>query len=505
MKRTAAISAIVSLALIAFLLTTKVSIGIASEWAWRHDPTRHVVLLDFVIWGVGFAIIALLAYLCDFHFKRGREKIVICILILLIGVWADYNLMSVGAVSTYESPVACCYDFATGYLTASMFVENPLDYARHYHETLALDADTTNHLDVHPVGNIIFSYYVRKAAECFPKPLLNFFYNDLIVDMGREIASNWLLKRNLQLMDENMLQMELEVAERISLLFFLFMAIAKILFFCTLLLLMRQCGNVGVISMLTAAATYAPVLFLGLYDTMYFFFGSVICLLLALAVNYDTVKRPIWTLLAGAMMAFSCIFSLAFLAFGLFALLFFMLRFSWKEGILRTLWLILGGCIVVAAFEFAEIRYVQMAFYAWRNNARYFAEAQRSRWLWPPFNFIDMLLFENSVWVLPLLATIPFLWCKLKEGRGRLSEQADAFAVATVVILAILLVSGFSRGEMGRLLLFIFPAFMLSASMPIMRAAIDKRGFALWCGAAYLAGALALTIRGTLAILMIVV
>lgn len=508
MKRVGVAVLVVTLLWMFVCAHTLFPIGIPGEWTWPRSKVQLEPFLAYAIVGAGYLFALLLAWLYEHRADTASVRLCILLLISGLGMWFDYNALLMGRAGIFESVEGVFEEYTSGYLTEAIrHVRAPVQYTRDYWRRLEKDEDKRNHLDVRPPGNVIFSWCVLEAGRRgrFPDRLMHFLISQETHERG--LAYSEMLRCLYPEFD-----LMYASAERIVFCFFLMLCVARLLILFALLVLLRfRIRNGGVVAVLMASGLYAPVVFLGHYDTMLYFWGSICVLLLALSFRYDR-RFGWWGAAAGAVMTLSCMFSLAFLAMGFFAVLAYMLRRGLKGGGRRAAWLIGGGAAVLLLLELCGVRVILMSFLALRNNARFFEEAGRSALLWPPLNFLDLTLFEGAMWLFPVLMAIPYCWRTLRplvqcDGRWRfrwplLMSDGGAWLASLLIVGFLLCISTFSRGEMGRLFLFIMPLLVVCGAWRLGSRTMERGTRAVWLTCGYAAACLALSIRYNLALIV---
>ena len=193
-----------------------------------------------------------------------------------------------------------------------------------------------------------------------------------------------------------------------------------------------------------------------------FFIGSICTLLLTLTIKYEWKRFPVLALLTGVTLGIGVIHTLAFSMFIFAAVLTIFCCRNLSGRYLKIGALLGGGLSVVALCMLWGIDIITICLLASRNNSRFFAESGRC-WYWFPFNLLDFIIFPG-----PILAILPLLLLpKFKMLKRFKFAPAQALALSCVFTLFILLISPFSRGEMGRLLLFFMPIYSLSACLAL--------------------------------------
>lgn len=480
----------IQLLLFAAVLSPTFVIGIPGEWVWQKYA-RGVPWLDGLVIFVGFSIAAFPAWLCDFQIHHRGGKLGLCLLILSLGSWFDYNMLLVGEASVFEAVLAVGNPHTGGYLEAATRMQGPLpEYLRTFHLRLAADAEPNNHLDVHPPGNIVFS---RLARHCpFPTGLRRWMFDDEMRELCRQ---NFTIPEQLFMRSAE----DFRDGETIVMLFWLLSAAARLLIFAALWRIRRSdVTHCGLIALLLAAGLGGQILFLGHYDVLTFFGGALCLLLLVFGLEPRRVG-VVWSICLGLALGICTTLTLAFAVLALGSLLLYFWLLPLRSAALRGGALLAGGLLVVALLELYGIRIIAICLLAARNNARFFVESGRYS-CWLPWNLLDLLIFEGALFVLPLFLHWP-RYCRhwLPLGRG---SHDGAWLAAWGLTLVFLLGSPFSRGEMGRLYLFMLPVLAFSSCLNLTRMPERAKSWFLWCGLGLIAAWLNFTIRVNLKLVL---
>jgi hypothetical protein len=108
--------------------------------------------------------------------------------------------------------------------------------------------------------------------------------------------------------------------------------------------------------------------------------------------------------------------------------------------------------------------------------------SQRAYGLWFAFNLVDLILFSGTAIVFGLVGAIAHAFAQF---RTRRLEGLEIVSLSVLALIALLLVSGATRGEVGRIWLFFMPLMAISAGaylagwLPDWRAAVLVVGLQL--------------------------
>lgn len=210
----------------------------------------------------------------------------------------------------------------------------------------------------------------------------------------------------------------------------------------------------GFIAAIPALTIFAPM-----SDQIFAFL--TLCIMLALYVGLQN-RKPIWLFIAGILFSFATFFSV-----GNAALLvpIFIVGLLWQDEngsrlSLRTQ-LIWATAFCMGALSIWIIYWVGWHIPPWQILQTSMSEhyegvtSKRSYRNWFAFNFVDLMLFSG------LPAFISFggsVWRKKYH-------DVHVLALGTAVLIAILIISGSTRGEVGRIWLFFMPLIALSGGL----------------------------------------
>ena len=366
---------------------TNIPLGITSDWSWgRHDKVFFPVY-ELAAIAIFFIISVIIAFKAG-RFARSASEAVVCILLVLgCGFFIDYYMLQAGKFGLNENIFGVLDKYTGGYMTEAANIKEPGQYFRNFHIKLSKDEDESNHVDVHPPGNIMLSYTVlqwcRNAGV--PGKILQTVMPAAIFEELATARKDGVFHG---VPDEDAV---FTAGAFMVLLSLVCLTLARLLIIAAALSLCRQCGNFGITALLAICAVQAPILFLGHYDVLMFFLGAVCCFLFALSEN--SKRGYWWEIAAGFALGCSVLFSLAFSALILFVFAGVGISRPFdRRNWYRVAAVAGGGLLVVILCYICGIHIIEICLYASRNNSRYFAEAGRSIF-WAPFNILDYLIF----------------------------------------------------------------------------------------------------------------
>ena len=475
---------------------TSIPLGIPGDWVWTRITKFPVFPLYELIALISFLAIAVFcAFKTDFQLDKLSHKLVYVFLIIVMSMMFDYYVLLSGRVGTSEHVFAVIDPYTSGYLMVAGEIKKPGKYFSDFDKVLDKDSYDSNHIDVHPFGNIAFCYAVLEWCRNSPTPewLVKKLLPDNVLTDVREAGKNGAfhgVSRNDAVY----------VAGALIVLIFLAMNFLSRIMLAAALLIMTggHSRNLGLNSVLLSFSIPAVILFLGQHDVMMFFIGAVCTLFLSLAVKREWKKFPVFSVLTGIMLAVGVIHTLAFSMFIAAAILTLFLSRRLSGRYVKIGALIGGGLSVVFLCMLYGIDIITMCLLASRNNSRFFAESSRC-WYWFPFNFFDFIVFMS-----PFLAILPLMILpKFRMLKSLKFSHIQALALSCVSVMLFLLVSPFSRGEMGRLLLFFMPLYALSACLVLAYQKLSNRIYLLCMLNAIAGTTLLLAMRLTLKLALV--
>lgn len=435
------VSGIIAILASLLIICTDLPFGIPSQWTWQRVDREQLRIFTSLI-PVVLVLEALLH--AGTLLKRSRRTQFGLIALIFLGSYCMQEaLLEGGRIGRAENEIAVLDRYAGGYLTAAAGITDPVAYFRNYAEKLKRDEDRANHLDVHPPGNVFTAWLMLKFCEKMP----------LIPDEWRIVPAGSYLEKALFRPGhekEKMLPLQL-AAILIVRLTPILNALAAVLLFLTAQRLCRNSSpdalepepdRLYLCGTFAAILSAAPVLFAGHCDALYYFLTTLILFLCF-------TDRSLYAIPAGILTAYGCSCSLAYGM--LIPLAVVIAGKDWR----RTVLFCAGGLIFAGVVYLMGVDLVSCAVYAARNNSAFFRESGRSVLPWIPLNVLDLILFAAPLTVLTAFS------CDWRK---------DRVCMGAGVLLVFLCVSPFSRGEMGRLLIFLYPVVLLLALKRILSA-----------------------------------
>ncbi len=438
-----AVSAAAALLLALIVGWSSLPLGLTGEWTWqRRDVSLDAVLIPFL-----FELpVFLIAFGAAYYLAGRKNGERFGWLILLAGLHFAPAVWDAGFGGRGENVTGFLDTYTGGYLSEAAKIDNPGAFFAGYAHKMSLDAEPSNHLDVHPPGNVFFSYQLLQFCRKVPA--------------SADLAAWCLSAHDRAVIDElkqNKVFIDLpddphvyNAAILLLALSNLLLTAANVLIILSVLVLRKFRQNGIVYGILLAAfLPGAPVLFAGHFDVFMYFFGALGALFIALALQK---QRLVYAVGAGLALAIATTCTLAFGAL----ILLTGPALIWKKKF--TALAVFGGTgllFVAALWLLFDVNMVECCLYASRNNAAFFRESGRSILAWWPYNTLDLVLFAGPLPVLLMLM-------QLRRPKLHMPSRR-IFSMLTIPILLLLLISPFSRGEMGRLLIAVMPLVMVTA------------------------------------------
>lgn len=457
-------------AAVCMVLSPAVSLGIAGEWIW---PKRDAGLNEiFFLFLYEVPVFLALCGLAGWLERTGGKKNIktLCLAIFLLFSVLHYSIVvwDSGPGRRGENIVAFLDTFTGAYLGEAARVEKPNEFFAGYAEKMSRREDPGNHLDVHPPGNVFFSWLVLEFARTSP---------------AARSLETWLAPEDVRAQLNVLIQQHAGatlVGEPAALTAaVLLLGLSDLAVFGGMLAILaaffllagKSCSSSGLLwgAVFCIYACGGPILFCGHFDTFMFFLGSLCCLSITATMTAERPRiRLTLALLTGVLLAVAMSCSLAFVAMILLAGAGFPLcGRRIRNGVYAASACIAGGLLFVGfVWLFARVNLFACCWYASRNNAAFFRESGRSLVAWWPYNLLDTALFCG----IPVLLLMGMGTRLLHRAAGRWHFRRmprPLFCNLAAGIMLLVLISPFSRGEMGRLMLFFMPCCLLAA-LPVL-------------------------------------
>lgn len=461
-----------ALILAALVCCTRVPLGIPGEWVWPRREIRldGICVLYFCLLPL-FLVLGGIAWWAAGKLWRGKRVLALsaAMAILAGGMVFNVEIWDAGPGGRGENIMAFLDAFTGGYLTEAAHIGQPGRSFAGFAARMAADEDPGNHLDVHPPGNVFAAWAVLQSVRNVPAlaGLERFWMPD---DLRAELAELSRLHAFRGLPAETSAIFSAAA---------LLLALSNLAIFlgllCSLLaavvLMRRRFSPAGMVlgAFFAVYACGGPVLFAGHFDTFMFFWGALASLSAALALTARSAGlRLLWAFAAGVVLAAAVSCTLAFAATVLLVgLCLWADGWHFRKNILPVAVFAAGGLLFVGVlWLFFNVNLFECVWYASRNNAAFFRETGRSVMAWWPCNLLDVLLFAGPAVVFFMLGGVHLPRRSGKRWIFRPSPR-NLFITFSAGIALLLLISPFSRGEMGRLFLFFVPCCLTAALMSL--------------------------------------
>lgn len=457
--------------LVMVLVFSNVSLGINGDWVWKRNIVHAIPFFEWFMAGVVVLIALEISYLVDFKFRESKYSALFIILILASGMIVDFLVIRSGRVGSDENIIAIVDPHTTGYLDAAESIKDFDSYLRDFSQkqlkvgTFKGKVRDVHHSHVHPPGNIILS-----------RMMLHFLVNSPSAKSLCEFLLPGTVRR-LRELDFTVKSYKDDVyyaASMIFLLFTLSLTVGKAALVAALFIISKKAIRYpGMATAFICFAAPGPVLFLGHYDSFLFMLTA----LLLLALSFLLKKFPrTGGLLVGIILGVGVFFTLAYGALILlvFAVLLVPALLN-KKFPVSAMFVVIGGISVIAVAALFHINIISICFKCLENNMLFHSTAKRSV-LWALYNSVECLFFIGPGACLGMLAAVVGINIK---NRKNYAVPERLFPIFAVVLLVILCVSSFSKGEFGRLIQFFIPVPLFVATFYLFKSKLSRQDYKL--------------------------
>ena len=431
----AAVSLMLTAALIALVAATSIPLGVEGDWVWRRlaeaEPASWGLL------GAALAAGGAAAWLCDR--LAGARRVLAAALLFGCGFLADRIVLDGGRAGLAENVLAPLDRFTTGYLQPALEMPyHPSAAAAQVRELLAVPpGESPAHRHVHPPANWLLA---DAALRGFPGA-----GHRLLPETGRTVDETRLWSCATPPADT---PEAADAALKLVWLFWAALEVGKILIAAAILLVRPRRPGLALLPAVFGGGS--ALLFLGHFDTLYF---GITAAALAAFVAGLRYRRTVGTAAAGLILGGGAFFSLGFgapIAAGGLAL---------AAGGRRRLRLLIGLFAGLAAAGLAgwlifRLPPWEIALSCWRNHRIFNEMNGRSFLAWLPWQFLDALLFCGPLATLAVLAAPTERIRPLKMGLS-----------AILIVWLFLLFGGAAVGECGRLAALFLPLPLFAAGV----------------------------------------
>jgi hypothetical protein len=383
----------------------------------------------------------------------------------------DIFTLQAGRVGSNENIIAIVDQYTTGYLHAAENTKTPGKYFIDFIKQ-QLDVGTYNdkqrdihHVHVHPPGNILLSMGILMASKktVIPQKLC-----ELILPERAGLLNK---------LDFTPIQYPpyyYYAACTIFILFTISITLGKALLVASLFILSENKFRYpGMATALVCFAAPGPILFLGHYDSFLFLVTSLWLFFFVLSFH----KYPIsGGFLTGIMLGIGVFFTLAYGSLILLTYLVLLTMLLRKKSSLTPLITVTaGGIFVIICAAAFHINIINICIKCMENNTIFHAAVKRTIG-WALYNPIECLFFIGPLTCLGMVgAAAKFNFKKFKKS----CHPELLLPAVTTLILLILCLTPFSRGEFGRLMQYFTPIPLFITSYFIFKRKIPHRYYNL--------------------------
>jgi len=417
-------------------------------WSWPYN------LRPVARWGYALLAALWLTAVMGFwlwHKNTGRWGTITAVFALAIGSFLlQLGLIYADNPAPFTELVNRTLAVQTnGYFWTAANIDDLNDTLHHYPD--AMTTFESDHARTHPPGLIVANWLTIRAFERFPdaaQQITTAVYSARCTDL-------WLFGKPPA------------VAAALGLWALFPMLLAATAVFPAYALAKKLSPTTNVILATGfVAAIPALLIFAPLSDQIFAFL--TLCIMLALHVGLQK-QQPIWLFISGLLLSIATFFSVGNAAL---LVLIFVYGLLWRpengrRPPLRT------QIIWTAVFGAGALTIWLMYWIGWRvfpwqilqaslNEHYNSVTNERVYTTWLLFNLIDLIVFSGIpafiAFGLATVVAVKSVWRK-KQNNGQ------ALAVATAVLIILLLVSGSTRGEVGRIWLFFMPLMAISGGL----------------------------------------
>lgn len=455
------------------LWATDIPLGIPGQWTWRRMTAEADLGWNLI----GLATAA--AFYCGFvslaakrlEPARGPSVSVLWLtgLVLMGGSWiwlVEEFAPTPGRLG--KSPFVLFYPSSSGYFT--MAREMPPGLRLREYEALMRQGDVL-HVGTHPPG-LVLIYHALMEIGAMPgvAQLLDATQPWTVREAGDVIASHQRRSRP----DRPLTAQDRRVMWLATLLVLGSAAVAVVPLYRLL------CRHLDRASAFRAAAFWptlpAVAIFIPKSDVAFAFLGLVI-----VDVSLTALERQSWTraMIAGLLVWFGCMMSLAFLPVILLTILLGLRVVPHGADVGRFHWLpwpcLVGGAVgffgpTLALWQLGQIWMPAVWWLNFQNHARFYDAYERTYWAWLLVNPVEVIFAAG--WPLVFVAALTV------AGWRKWNAPADRWLIlVTVFVWGSLWLSGKNSGEAARLWIVLMPWLVWLAGLALHRIPALKRGW----------------------------
>ncbi len=459
----------------ALLWTNLLPLGVSRQWVWRLRETPLMPGRASLA-AAAASLLAALVVLDSLRAGRVPTKRrcgLLLALLIVLGAVAAMGIAANDRAYWVSAPAVIVSDVSMGYYHQALQIPHVSRYLAEYRRR-ASDPDIPDRVRTHPPGPVLFCYALRSYFLSHPY-VPGALGHILEGRLGLTVP-------NLRQTIRNFTAVPLSPLDAI-----IALVVALILSTIWVLIALPAFGigavifdrRVGLIMALLAISLPSLLHFTPTIDGLGAVLAATFVYLWLLALR----GRRWWAyLLAGAAAAIMLMWSFGYPTLAVLAVA--VAITAWRQASLDQRRAIGGGLAVcLATFVTAYA-----ALYAWSGynvlsallasltaHQQILASWGRSYWVWVPMNLYDLLLFMG-----PALATVAVATTCQGLSSHRWPHLAHSFVWGLIVIVGLLLISGSTRGEVGRIWVFLMPLVALPAAYSLAEL---REGKLVWTGA----------------------
>ena len=470
---------ICTLASAAALLSSSIPLGIPGEWQWsRHELiSGGIAAIDRLMFPlIGAAVLFAVAVLAQ-PTGGNKFKSTTSYLLLLIGSWVWINCVQQSAPSAHREikPYWILYaPSSAGYFYEAAFkIDSTPDFLANYEARM--QEGEVLHIGTHPPGLFLLSKGCLSICESSPTLVsaLNSLENDKTRKAFRTIEAEANYAPRLK--EPQIAALHLLKACSTA---------ALVLTILPLCLLARQWFDSSTTWKLCCLWPTLPCLavFLPKSDVLFPFTCTTSLALTVIAMNGGW--RIFWAIAAGIVLWLGLMLSLAHLPVIAVLVAFAVLR-AWSSKLATLRRDAIVGSVVLFSIIVCCLIWNQQTncniFNVWKSNLTnhegFYEQFPRTWWKWLLVNPLELTLSVAApIMLLACMGAFrSFRTLRSLNTEARSNAQQPNFAIATVLVIAALWLSGKNQGEAARLWCFLTPWLILMTGSVLQQRHWQKR------------------------------
>ncbi len=441
-------------------------VWLSDEWSWPYD------LRPLQRWWLPMLLSLFLLVTVAWWLKNRPSRPIwnwlALLLLVTISITLQLSLVYTGRTAVAAELVdRALADQTTGYFRTAADSDDLGLLLANY--PAAMPQFESEHLRTHPPGLVIANWLIIRAMERFPT---------LSAAAARKILP-------LRCTDLWLTEQPVSIVAGLGLAAVLPLFLAA-LTIPLAYLLANEIMNEGSARLAAALVATLPalLLFTPLADQVLAFLGVAGIFLLMLAMR---TRHTSLFFAAGLILAIASFISLGSLAFLAIAAILFVV-IAWSTDSLKTgqVGWILGVGAFLSGFFLPWLLYWRFAGVApWQiaqtalDQHYLLVTSRRDYGLWLGFNVVDLILFSGLTVIFGFGGA---LIMAVKQTPKRRLQPVGGLTLALALIILLLLISGSTRGEVGRIWLFFMPLLTISAAAFLTGWAPGRRAMVLLVG-----------------------